>query len=40
MRLHEVYPLVPLNPANQGLTVGVLSYDGRVCFGMLADRFA
>ena len=36
-RLLEVYPAVPLNPTNQGLTVGVLSYDGRVFFGLLAD---
>jgi WS/DGAT/MGAT family acyltransferase len=33
----EAYPIVPLNPANQGLTVGILSYDGRVGFGLLAD---
>src|SRR4051794_12722864 len=37
-RLLEVYPVVPLNPASQGLTVGVLSYDGAVHFGLLADR--
>ena len=36
-RLREVYPAVPLNPANQGLTIGVLSYDGNVDFGLLAD---
>ncbi len=36
--MREVYPVVPLNPSNQGLTVGVLSYDGMVCFGLLADR--
>ena len=36
-RLLEVYPAVPLNPANQGLSVGVLSYDGGVHFGLLAD---
>jgi diacylglycerol O-acyltransferase / wax synthase len=36
-RLLEVYPAVPLNPTNQGLTVGVLSYDGRVFFGLLGD---
>jgi hypothetical protein len=28
---------VPLNPANQGLSVGILSYDGSVFFGLLAD---
>ena len=37
-RLLEAYPVVPLNPATQGLTVGVLSYDGGVHFGLLADR--
>ncbi|MCW2968811.1 MAG: wax ester/triacylglycerol synthase family O-acyltransferase [Solirubrobacteraceae bacterium] len=37
-RLLEAYPAVPLNPASQGLTVGVLSYDGGVHFGLLADR--
>jgi diacylglycerol O-acyltransferase len=37
-RLREVYPIVPLNPANQGLSVGVLSYDGGVFFGLLAAR--
>jgi WS/DGAT/MGAT family acyltransferase len=36
-RLLEVYPAVPLNPTNQGLSVGVISYDGRVFFGLLAD---
>jgi hypothetical protein len=38
IRLREVYPVVPLNPANQGLSVGIISYDGLVCFGLLADR--
>ena len=36
-KLCEVYPAVPLNPANQGLTVGILSYDGEVHFGLLGD---
>lgn len=36
-RLLETYPAVPLNPANQRLTIGILSYDGTVCFGLLAD---
>jgi len=31
-------PVVPLNPGDQGLNVGVLSYDGRLGFGMSADR--
>jgi WS/DGAT/MGAT family acyltransferase len=38
--LREVYPAVPLNPRNQALTVGILSYDGGVHFGLLADRDA
>jgi diacylglycerol O-acyltransferase len=37
-RLLEVYPAVPLNPASQGLSVGVLSYDGAIHAGLLADR--
>ena len=36
-RMLEAYPAVPLNPASQGLSVGVLSYDGSVFFGLLAD---
>ena len=37
-RLLQASPAVPLNPANQRLTVGILSYDGGVAFGLLADR--
>jgi diacylglycerol O-acyltransferase / wax synthase len=37
-RMREVYPVVPLNPANQCLSVGIISYDGTVCFGLLGDR--
>ncbi len=37
-RMLGAHPVVPLNPANQGLTIGILSYDGHVCFGLLADR--
>ena len=36
--MREVYPIVPLNRSNQGLTIGIISYDGQVCFGVLADR--
>jgi WS/DGAT/MGAT family acyltransferase len=36
-RLQEIFPVVPLNPPNQGLSVGILSYDGGVFFGLLAD---
>jgi len=38
VRMAEVYPIVPLNPSNQGLAVGIVSYNGLVCFGVLADR--
>jgi hypothetical protein len=38
--LREAFPAVPLNPRNQALSVGILSYDGRIFFGMLADRDA
>jgi diacylglycerol O-acyltransferase / wax synthase len=37
-RMLAVHPAVPLNPGSQGLTVGIVSYDGTVCFGLLADR--
>ncbi|MEX2196819.1 MAG: wax ester/triacylglycerol synthase family O-acyltransferase [Thermoleophilaceae bacterium] len=38
--LREVFPAVPLNPRNQALSIGMLSYDGGVGFGLLADRDA
>jgi diacylglycerol O-acyltransferase / wax synthase len=38
--LREVYPAVPLNPRNQALSVGILSYDSGVYFGLLGDRDA
>ncbi|MFY9614981.1 MAG: wax ester/triacylglycerol synthase family O-acyltransferase [Candidatus Dormiibacterota bacterium] len=37
-RVLAVHPAVPLNPADQGLNVGIVSYDGKVCFGLMADR--
>ena len=37
-RLLAIHPAVPLNPATQGLSAGIVSYDGTVCFGLLADR--
>src|SRR5204863_8276625 len=36
--LREAFPAVPLNPRNQAMSIGILSYDGRVGFGLLADR--
>jgi WS/DGAT/MGAT family acyltransferase len=32
-----VHPVVPLNPSDQGLNVGVFSYNGQVGFGVSAD---
>jgi WS/DGAT/MGAT family acyltransferase len=37
-RVLAAHPVIPLNPGNQGLSVGVLSYDGALCFGLTADR--
>ena len=37
-RMLAIHPAVPLNPGTQGLSVGIVSYDGTVCFGLLADR--
>jgi WS/DGAT/MGAT family acyltransferase len=37
-RVLAIHPAVPLNPADQGLAVGVFSYDGSACFGLSADR--
>jgi diacylglycerol O-acyltransferase / wax synthase len=37
-RLREIYPFVPLSPQNHALSVGALSYDGRVFFGINGDR--
>lgn len=38
--LREVFPAVPLNPRNQALSVGIVSYDGGVGVGLLADADA
>jgi diacylglycerol O-acyltransferase / wax synthase len=38
--MREVFPAVPLNPRNQALSVGIVSYAGTVGFGLLADRDA
>jgi diacylglycerol O-acyltransferase / wax synthase len=40
VRVREVFPAVPLNPRNQALSIGIVSYDGTVGFGLLADRDA
>jgi diacylglycerol O-acyltransferase / wax synthase len=37
-RMVEVYPFVPLSPQGHALSIGVVSYDGRVFFGLVGDR--
>ena len=37
-RIEAIYPFVPLSPQNHALSIGVLSYDGGVFFGIAADR--
>jgi hypothetical protein len=36
----EVYPFVPLSPQGHALSIGVISYDGGVFFGLTGDRQA
>jgi diacylglycerol O-acyltransferase / wax synthase len=37
-RMVEVYPIVPLSPQQHALSIGVVSYDGGVFFGVTGDR--
>jgi diacylglycerol O-acyltransferase len=37
-RLREIYPYVPLSPQDHALSMGLISYDGRVFFGIVGDR--
>jgi hypothetical protein len=37
-KLEAIYPFVPLSPQNHALSIGVLSYDGRLFFGLAGDR--
>jgi WS/DGAT/MGAT family acyltransferase len=37
-RLRAIYPFVPLSPQSHALSIGVLSYDGGVFFGLVGDR--
>jgi hypothetical protein len=37
-RLLEIYPFVPLSPQGRALTIGIVSYDGGVFFGLAGDR--
>jgi diacylglycerol O-acyltransferase len=36
--MQEVYPFVPLSPQGHALSLGVLSYDGNVFFGLAGDH--
>jgi diacylglycerol O-acyltransferase len=37
-RIKEIYPFVPLSPQNHALSIGLISYDGRIYFGLAADH--
>jgi diacylglycerol O-acyltransferase len=37
-KIREIYPFVPLSPQNHALSIGMISYDGRIFFGMAADH--
>jgi WS/DGAT/MGAT family acyltransferase len=37
-KMREVYPFVPLSPQGHALSIGLLSYDGGVFFGLVGDR--
>ncbi len=38
-RVSEIYPCIPLSD-NRAMSIGVTSYDGKVFFGIVADRIA
>jgi diacylglycerol O-acyltransferase / wax synthase len=37
-RMLDVYPFVPLSPQGHAISIGVVSYDGGVFFGIVGDR--
>ena len=37
-KIDAIYPFVPLSPQGHALSIGVLSYDGGVYFGLAGDR--
>jgi diacylglycerol O-acyltransferase / wax synthase len=37
-RVRQIYPFVPLSPQGHALSIGVVSYDGGVFFGLAGDR--
>ena len=36
--LRSIHPFVPLSPQRRALSIGVISYDGRLYFGFTGDR--
>jgi diacylglycerol O-acyltransferase len=38
--IREIYPFVPLSPQNHALSIGMISYNGRIYFGLAGDRDA
>ena len=39
-QIREIYPYVPLSPQNHAVSIGLISYDGRVFIGLVGDRDA
>ncbi len=37
-RLESIHPFVPLSPQRRALSIGVISYDGSLYFGLVGDR--
>jgi len=37
-RLQAVHPFVALSPQKRALSIGVISYDGNMMFGLVGDR--
>jgi WS/DGAT/MGAT family acyltransferase len=37
-RIKEIYPFVPLSPQNHALSIGMISYDGKIYFGLAGDH--
>ena len=37
-RLESIHPFVPLSPQRRALSIGVISYDGGLYFGLVGDR--
>jgi hypothetical protein len=37
-RLQAIHPFVALSPQKRALSIGVISYDGAMMFGLVGDR--